>query len=97
LFNPEFVMAPISPETMLSVGPLLRQLRDIKLLRERQAGVFFLRTLAFVQFLEVDGVLCVELKKESGSAFDRFPLDTPAEQRHFIDEAKRRAARLDED
>jgi hypothetical protein len=93
----EIVMAHASPEALLSVGPLLRQLRDIKLLRERQAGLFYLRTLAFVQFREDDGALCADLKKESGSDFDRFPLGTPAEQRRFIDEAKRRAARLDED
>ena len=76
---------------------LLRQLREIKGVREARPGVFQVRGAAFINFLAEAGSLHAELKKPGGSGFDRFALDTPAHQRKLVDEARLRAARLDDD
>lgn len=77
--------------------PLLRQLRDIKGLREARPGVFQIRGAPFVQFRDEGGALVAELRKPGASGFDRYPVATPTEQRKLIDDAKRRAARSDDD
>ena len=76
---------------------LLRQLREIKGVREVRPGVFQVRGSAFVQFLSDGGAVHAELKKPGGSGIDRFPLDTPPQQRKLVDEARLRAGRLDDD
>ena len=76
---------------------LLRQLREIKGVREVRPGVFQVRGSAFIQFLGGGGAVHAELKKPGGSGFDRFPLDTPPQQRKLVDEARLRAGRLDDD
>ena len=76
---------------------LLRQLREIKGVREVRPGVFQVRGSAFIQFLGDGGAVHSELKKPGGSGFDRFPLDTPPQQRKLVDEARLRAGRLDDD
>ena len=50
-----------------------------------------------MQFHEVDGKLSAELRKASGSGFDRFAVETAPEQRKFVDEAKRRATKIVDD
>ena len=79
------------------VQSLLRQLREIKGVREVRPGAFQVRGSAFIQFQSDGGALHAELKKPGGSGFDRFALDTPAHQRKLVDEARLRAARLDDD
>ena len=59
--------------------PLLRQLREIKGVREKCAGIFHGRGDAFIHFHDEDGALFADLKKPGGSGFDRYPLDTPAD------------------
>jgi hypothetical protein len=76
---------------------VLRQLREIKGVREVRPGTFQVRGAAFVQFHAENGVVHAELKKPGGSGFDRFPTTTPPEQRKLVDEARLRAGRLDED
>ena len=71
---------------------LLRQLREIKGVREVRPGVFQVRGAAFINFLAEAGALHAELKKPGGSGFDRFALDTSAHQRKLVDEARLRAA-----
>lgn len=90
-------MPHASAETLATLQPVIRALRDIKLLRERTPGAFYLRTMAFVHFHEGDGHVWADLKALSGTGFERYALATPAEQRRFVDEAKRRAAKFDED
>ena len=77
--------------------PLLRQLRDIKGLREVRPGVFHCRSVAFLHFHAEQGELVADLKKAGGSGFDRYPLATPPAQRKLLDDAKRRAGRGDDD
>lgn len=90
-------MARAGADALKSLLPLLRQLREIRGVKETQPGSFQARRDAYIQFHDDDGVLSVELKKPGGAGFDRFPLGSPAEQRKFIDEAKLRARRFDDD
>jgi hypothetical protein len=90
-------MARADAEAMRSLLPVLRQLREIKGVKETQPGVFYARRDAFIQFHAEGGVLHAELKKPGGSGFDRFPLATPADQRKLVDEAKLRARKLDDE
>ncbi len=89
-------MAHASAEALEPLRALLRQLRDIKGLREMKPGIFYNRGTAFIHFHDEAGVLCADLKKPGGSGFDRYPLDTPAAQRKLVDDAKRRAGREDD-
>jgi len=90
-------VARADAEALRTLLPLLRQLREIKGLKESQPGVFQARREAFIEFHQENGVLHADLKKPGGSGFDRFPLATPAEQRKLADEAKLRARRFDDD
>lgn len=90
-------MAAVDPATLQALLPLLRQLRDIKGVREARPGVFQLRGNLFLQFQVDAGVAVAELKKAGGSGFERYSLETAVQQRRLIDDAKRRAARGDED
>ena len=76
--------------------PLLRQLREIKSLREVKPGIFYLRGQAFLHFHDEGGALVADIKKARGG-FDRFALASPPDQRKLVDEAKRRVGRNDED
>jgi hypothetical protein len=90
-------MAHADAAALQRLLPLLRQLRELPGVREKSPGIFHCRGAAFAHFNDEQGVLIAELKKPAGSGFDRFPVDSPAGQRKLIDEAKRRAARADED
>ena len=76
---------------------MLRQLREIKGVREVRPGTFQVRGAPFAQFHAENGIVYAELKKPGGSGYDRFPTTTPPEQRKLVDEARLRAARLDDD
>jgi len=90
-------MARAGAEALRTLQPLLRQLREIKGVKETQPGTFYARRDAFIHFHDEAGVLHADLKKPGGSGFDRFALATPAEQRKLVDEAKLRARRLDDE
>ena len=90
-------MARADAEALRTLLPVLRQLREIKGLKEMQPGVFHARRDAFIHFHDEGGVLHADLKKPGGSGFDTFPLATPAEQRKLVEEAKLRARRFDDD
>ena len=84
-------------EAMRALLPLLRQLREIKGVKETQPGVFHARRDVFIQFHVESGELHAEMKKPGGAGFDRFALATPAEQRKLVDEATLRARRFADD
>jgi len=90
-------MAHADATALQRLLPLLRQLRELKALREVRPGVFHLRGSAFLHFHDEAGALVAELKKAGGSGFDRYPVDTPPGQRKLVDDAKRRIGRSDED
>jgi hypothetical protein len=90
-------MAHADEAALARLLPLLRQLREIKGLREMKPGIFYLKGSAFIHFHDENGALVAELKKAGGSGFDRYPVDAPPGQRKLVDDAKRRVARSDED
>lgn len=89
-------MAHADAEALQRLLPLLRQLREIKGLREMKPGIFYLRGAAFLHFHDDAGSLVGDLKKPGGG-FDRFAVDTPVAQRKLVDEARRRVGRSDDD
>ncbi|HUP09434.1 MAG TPA: hypothetical protein VMU47_19900 [Caldimonas sp.] len=90
-------MPDIDPQALAPVQPVLRQLREIKGVREARPGVFLLRGKPFVSFRLEGGVLQAELVKSGGAGFDRLMVVEPPQQRKLVDEAKLRAKRLDEE
>jgi len=90
-------MAHASPEALRPLLPLLRQLREIKGVQEKQPGIFYARRDAFIHFHDEGGVLHADLKKPGGAGWDRFAVATPADQRKLVDEAKLRARRFDDE
>ena len=90
-------MARADAAALQTLLPTLRQLREIKGLKEKQPGIFYARNDAFLHFHDEGGALHADLKKAGGSGFDRYPLATPAEQRRLVDDAKLRARRFDDD
>ncbi len=90
-------MARADAAALQALLPTLRQLREIKGLKEKQPGIFYARNDAFVHFHDEAGVLHADLKKPGGSGFDRMALATPADQRKLVDEAKLRARKLDDE
>ena len=88
-------MSHASPEALQVVLPLLRQLRDIKTLKEKQPGIFYCRSAAFLQIHIQGDELVADLKKVSGTGFDRYPLTSPLAQRKLFQDAKLRALRAD--
>ena len=73
---------------------VLRQMRAIPQVRERDKSTFVLLGQPFATFDEADGVLSVSLRKASGTGTDRFPLADASQRRKVVDEAKRRAAKI---
>ena len=86
-------MAHADAKALEPLLPLLRQLREIKTVKEVKPGIFYLRGAAFLHFHDEQGALVADLKRASGSGFDRYPLDTPQAQRKLVDDAKRNASR----
>jgi hypothetical protein len=90
-------MARAEADALQKLLPLLRQLREIKGVQETKPGIFYARRDAFVHFHDDGGALYADLKKPGGSGFDRYPLETAAQQRKLVDDAKLRAKRLDDE
>ena len=90
-------MARAGAEALQTLLPLLRQLREIKGLREEKPGIFHARREAFIHFHEEAGALHADMKKAGGAGFDRYPLDNPQNQRKLVEDAKLRARRFDDD
>jgi len=89
-------MAHADEEALKRLLPLLRQLREVKGLREMKPGVFYLKGSAFVHFHAEGDALIADLKRSRGG-FDRYPVDTPIGQRKLLDDAKRRVDRGDDE
>jgi hypothetical protein len=90
-------VARAEAEALQKLLPVLRQLREIKGVQEIRPGIFHARRDAFVHFHDEGGALFADLKKPGGAGFDRYPLETAAQQRKLVDDARLRAKRLDEE
>jgi hypothetical protein len=89
-------MAHADEAALQRLQTLLRQLREIKGLREMKPGIFYLKGSAFIHFHDEAGALFGDLKRSRGG-FDRYTVDTPVGQRKLLDDAKRRVDRGDEE
>jgi hypothetical protein len=89
-------MAHADEETLKRLLPLLRQLREVRGLKEMKPGIFYLKGSAFLHFHDEAGTLVGDLKRSRGG-FDRYPVDTPVGQRKLLDDAKRRVDRGDDE
>ena len=89
-------MAHADEEGLKRLLPLIRQLREIKGLKEMKPGIFYLKGSAFIHFHDEAGALVADLKRARGG-FDRYPVDTPVGQRKLLDDAKRRVDRGDDE
>ncbi len=90
-------MADSDAVTLETLQPVLRQLREIKGVREIRPGVFQVRGAPFAQIRTESGIAHADLRKPGGSGFDRYPLDTPPRQRKLVEDARLRAGRLDDE
>jgi hypothetical protein len=90
-------MSGITPEGLAKLVELVRQVRAIPQLREKQKGSFDLLGQRFVDLREDGDQLYADLRKAAGMGTERFPLDDSSQRRKFVDEAKRRATRLVDD
>ena len=90
-------MARAEAEALQKLLPVMRQLREIKGVQEIRPGIFHVRRDAFIHFHDEAGALYAELKKPGGAGFDRYPLETAAQQRKLVDDARLRAMRLDDE
>jgi hypothetical protein len=89
-------VAHANEEALKKLQPVLRQLREIKGLREMKPGIFYLKGGAFLHFHDEAGALFGDLKRARGG-FDRYAVDTPVGQRKLLDDAKRRVDRGDDE
>jgi hypothetical protein len=90
-------MAHADEAALQKLLPLLRQLREIKGLKEMKPGIFYLKGSAFIHFHSDAGALVADLKKAGGSGFDRYAVDAAQGQRKLVDDAKRRVGRSDDE
>jgi hypothetical protein len=90
-------VARAEAEALQKLLPVLRQLREIKGVQEIRPGIFHVRRDAFIHFRDEAGALYADLKKPGGAGFDRYPLETAAQQRKLVDDARLRARRLDDE
>ena len=65
--------------------PLLARLRRLAGLKERSRGTFYRGARAFLHFHEDPDGLFADLRAADGVDFDRFRVDSPAEQDAFLD------------
>ncbi|MGC9269054.1 hypothetical protein [Acidiphilium sp.] len=75
-------MKHASPATLNQLADLLGELRVIAVLVERKPGVFYRKSRAFLHFHEDPAGLFGDLRRSA--AWERFPLDTPAERARFM-------------
>jgi hypothetical protein len=89
--------APLPPEAIETLRPLVRRLREIQGVAEARPGVLQLRGKPFVTLRAEASGLVAEILKPGGSGTDRMPIDTAPQQRTLVDAATLRARRLDGD
>lgn len=72
------------PEDLDRLEDLLAQLRRLPGLVEKQRGVFYRRSRAFLHFHEHQGALFADLRNRSGEDFDRLEVTNSAGQAELL-------------
>jgi hypothetical protein len=77
-------MKHAGPAALDTLEPLLARIRAQRalkegLLREKNRGIFYLRSRAFLHFHEDPEGLFVDIRTKDGGDFDRFKLDAAGE------------------
>ncbi len=87
-------MARASANSLAKLAGLLQPIRAIKSLTETRPGIFYLKREPMLHFHEEHGVTFAHMKLAAGD-FDRFAVNTSAEQKALVRELQQRcAARL---
>jgi len=68
---------------LLTVEPLLGELRKMEGIQEKKRGVFYRKSTAFLHFHEDPAGLFADLRKPDGEWL-RMPVNTAAERRKFL-------------
>ena len=80
-------MKHATPETLDTIGPLLEGIRKIGLLRERQRGIFYLKSVAYLHFHEDPAGLFADVKL--GGAWKRMDVTSAGARRKLVTTVKR--------
>jgi hypothetical protein len=75
-------MKHIGPASLGQLSELLVEIRRRDALKERSPAVFYLKSRAFLHFHEDPAGLFADLR--AGTAFDRLPVNTPADRAAFL-------------
>ena len=86
-------MKHAGPETLLALHGLLSQLRLLPGLVEKRPGVFYAKSRACVHFHEDPLGMFADVRL-GGDAFDRFPVNTAAQQAAVLKAVSRAHGRL---
>ena len=81
-------MKHAGPDALAQLAPLLDRLRALGRLTERQPGIFYLRSSAFLHFHEDPAGLFADVKAD-GKAFTRLPVNNAKEQDALVALASR--------
>jgi hypothetical protein len=71
------------PRTLARISPLLEELRARPVLRERRAGVFYLKSRAFLHFHDDPSGIFADVRLAEG--FVRLPVTSSSEQSDLLE------------
>lgn len=77
------LMKHASERTLRALAPLLDEIRRLPGLREKKLGIFYRRSRAFLHFHEDPTGIYMDVRLD-GPEFERFPVNTAAEQRVLL-------------
>ena len=75
-------MKHAGPESLDTLEPLLRELREVPFLVEKKRGVFYRRSKAFLHFHEDPSGMHADVRV--GDDFDRYRVETRSEQAKLL-------------
>lgn len=79
----KYAMKHAGNHTLDRLADLLSAIRTVEGLKEKKRGVFYRKSQAFLHFHEDAAGLFADLR--DGSAWQRFPVNSPAEQAKLLD------------
>lgn len=80
-------MRHATPRALDDLEPLIARVREVDGLAEKKRGIFYLRSRAFLHFHEDPSGLYADVRLSSD--FERFRVETPAEQDELLAAIKR--------